>query len=520
MDAADRELLDFLQSPASHEHRRSVYEMLGVPVEEPSVFYLIPLPNLVEVVRSGGIACRNGVQNRRVDLSSPEVQGKREHALSLKGDPWFRRTVVHDCVNLFWNPLNLTLYAFRRNALFAAHSTPNQVDEDVTVVCILRIPLAALLKSDDWKWALTGANAAGAGGGSTWDAGSYASDAWPWQQVYNGNRFTENRLRSAEILLHRGDATASAPVPVVAVAEILVEFGAGPRARAAIPEFSRQIREVAHDEVFAAREELLPYEVKGFGSLWAWERNTKRDVSALGAILHAFPEVAGDVAGPMNVDRFERERVAIGLHGVAHVTRVMFWTFLLTVMSGFEEEVIRACLLAGALHDLCRVNNDDEPEHGTLAAEKFEGEIRERVGGTLTQDVLDAIEYHSRPDGEYARRDNLVWQVLKDADALDRGRFGTPVTPAKEKTADSNGCRTGMLRLPMLQDERVATEFAWMAWRFVKLSQYASWDRDGNSYPVLVDRVLAGARAAMPFVDVGNDRQRIVRLIAAIEGRI
>jgi hypothetical protein len=519
MDKYDQELLQFLTLPRAIEQRRATYEQLGIPVDQPSVFYVVALANLVQIVESGGIACRNNVPAPAVELSSTEIQGRRERLVPLKAAAGFRSKSIHNCLNLFWNPINNTLHAFRRNAVFAAHANPNGVQDDIAVVCILCIPLDRIFEQGDWKWAIASGNVAGSvEHAPTWLRAHYSAEEWPWEEIYNGDLYRARRARAAEMLLHSGTADPSAFLPIAAIAEVLVERGAGARARIAVPALADRVREIPTPVVFRPREELIRNEIQGFGSFWRLARNGRLNPEWLGVVFQQFPAFADAAAGPMHANRFGTAYVAAGPHGVGHVTRVMFWAFVISLLSEQAESVTEACLVAASIHDLERFNNDPEPEHGRLASLAHSELVRQKFEATLAADVLEAVEYHSRPDSEYDRRDNnLVWQILKDADALDRGRFGTPI-PIGQEEEGHLGCRLADLRSPHFRasPER-ASELAWFGYRLASLTQYAPWQMHESSYPVLRERVAAAARAALPFMDPRRDHQRLVRFLAGID---
>ena len=109
------------------------------------------------------------------------------------------------------------------------------------------------------------------------------------------------------------------------------------------------------------------------------------------------------------------------LHGLGHAARVMVWT---TVLAG-EGPLFEPALWAAACHDLCRLNEDDDPFHGERAAHW----VREELPRHLEQppDELERIaracHWHCTPDRQVEWRDDLLW-LLKDADGLDRVRLG------------------------------------------------------------------------------------------------
>jgi len=87
---------------------------------------------------------------------------------------------------------------------------------------------------------------------------------------------------------------------------------------------------------------------------------------------------------------------------------------------------------------------------------------------------VSAVRMHGVADEECPpeRRDHL-WQILKDADGLERGRFGWP-------GSEERGCSVKMLRLEYLGSVRSAdsarTYLPWMAYQLSRITRYSQWD--------------------------------------------
>lgn len=121
---------------------------------------------------------------------------------------------------------------------------------------------------------------------------------------------------------------------------------------------------------------------------------------------------------------------ATGLHGLGHAARVLVWADLLAMRMqedgiAVDREAVR---WAATLHDVRRVNDGRDVEHGT----RCDAWVRKEAGGLLrgvTAKRLGRIAYccnwHVPPDGASpAMTPELV--CLKDADALDRVRLNGP----------------------------------------------------------------------------------------------
>lgn len=116
-----------------------------------------------------------------------------------------------------------------------------------------------------------------------------------------------------------------------------------------------------------------------------------------------------------------------GIHDPRHLYRVMIATAL--VAQKLDEP--RRGLLAfcgGFIHDQARINNGGDPGHGPRAAKtkwNMHNAIWEKY--ELTQDEQDyvrsAVSLHCTGHDCGFKVDNLVKQILHDADSFDRCRF-------------------------------------------------------------------------------------------------
>lgn len=114
-------------------------------------------------------------------------------------------------------------------------------------------------------------------------------------------------------------------------------------------------------------------------------------------------------------------------HGIAHTTRVLFGAFLLVNnMDVLHEEEKEAVYYAAIIHDLGKTSDREGPTHGESSAFLYTDKISEYISDTsLSVKTLEAIKYHSVDDWScpIEVRNNKIWEILKDADALDRSRF-------------------------------------------------------------------------------------------------
>jgi HD superfamily phosphodiesterase len=122
------------------------------------------------------------------------------------------------------------------------------------------------------------------------------------------------------------------------------------------------------------------------------------------------------------------------IHGTGHATRVTTHAVELATVLGLADWQVEAARLAGLWHDIGREHDGGDYFHGARSAGKIVGlGLHRGVERPVLEAALLAVTYHSAEDrrGEEASRYTknpaaalAVYRVLKDADALDRVRFG------------------------------------------------------------------------------------------------
>jgi HD superfamily phosphodiesterase len=122
------------------------------------------------------------------------------------------------------------------------------------------------------------------------------------------------------------------------------------------------------------------------------------------------------------------------IHGVGHARRVTAHAFELAMALRLPAWQVEAARLAGLWHDIGREHDGGDYFHGARSAGKVIGLGLHRGVAPATLEVaLLAVTFHNVPDswgeraaGEASDRTSAlaVFRVLKDADALDRVRFG------------------------------------------------------------------------------------------------
>lgn len=114
-------------------------------------------------------------------------------------------------------------------------------------------------------------------------------------------------------------------------------------------------------------------------------------------------------------------------HGINHLYRV-------SILSGMIHELVREdyddlndttlihVMMAGLFHDIGRENDEEDTEHGKRSIE-----LLDKHHIHISKDMRQIIEYHCKDDIQFPQcssKIQIMYQILKDADALDRVRFG------------------------------------------------------------------------------------------------
>lgn len=123
-------------------------------------------------------------------------------------------------------------------------------------------------------------------------------------------------------------------------------------------------------------------------------------------------------------------------HGINHNERVLFWAYFLAFQTNLDPVSIRIVLDGAKYHDIGRKNDLLDPKHGARSASM----IAQVVDDPIYQDernlnlLKGIVELHSQTDKnaskiikkyeiENEQLFDLLFQILKDADALDRVRL-------------------------------------------------------------------------------------------------
>jgi len=114
-------------------------------------------------------------------------------------------------------------------------------------------------------------------------------------------------------------------------------------------------------------------------------------------------------------------------HGISHTMRVLFGTcLLLHYTDDIPDDTKEAILYSAIIHDLGKTSDKEGSIHGENSAKLYMTKIQQYISNeNLQNSVLEAVKYHSVDDKDCPKemQNDVIWKVLKDADALDRGRF-------------------------------------------------------------------------------------------------
>lgn len=117
-----------------------------------------------------------------------------------------------------------------------------------------------------------------------------------------------------------------------------------------------------------------------------------------------------------------------GIHGISHVTRVLFWAdHLASLIAGPDSLRLPELRWAAVCHDVARENDGRDPEHGMRAAAWVREQLpllRPAATAHVNLDLVAELCYWHLPPDRVTPRMTTELMILKDADALDRIRLG------------------------------------------------------------------------------------------------
>jgi hypothetical protein len=123
-------------------------------------------------------------------------------------------------------------------------------------------------------------------------------------------------------------------------------------------------------------------------------------------------------------------------HGIQHNERVSLFAYYLCTKLKLNEIDTKISLYASMYHDIGRKNDFEDPLHGRQSANKLD-ELHLDLKGNELNILKSIITCHSLPDTDFNKiaeeykindynRALQLFQILKDADGLDRARLNHP----------------------------------------------------------------------------------------------
>lgn len=122
------------------------------------------------------------------------------------------------------------------------------------------------------------------------------------------------------------------------------------------------------------------------------------------------------------------------VHGIWHIERTALWCGILCMELGVKGRMMELCTVSALYHDIGRIDEREDREHGRRGAELFKSAFPEYTG--RERDLICAlIEAHSLDDSDsrnimekfvlndYDPEYQMLLRILKDADALERFRL-------------------------------------------------------------------------------------------------
>ncbi len=496
MDESSRQFIEFLKS--LRNEKDNFNQKIQADPGRAFVYYLAPLSNIIRIFESEGILPRN-MANNYDDLSDYTIQNNREKTVQLCNARFIYTRRLHDCVNFFLNPLNKTYYAFRRNALIRRNDDLNS-----GVVGILEIDLERLLHPENTAWFVSDGNLA------VRNSKDHNYSDFSWENIYSIKSvqdyqdYSIDQARSAEFLLYIDEKGKPGCVSVEWINRLLIFQGDMSRINESIRDI-RGVHIIQEDSrVFVLGDRL--YNDKLFADQLSGIIDATEKTIILTRVIHRLMVIEREL--DFNLKKgFINPGIAINhIHGLAHVTRVMFWILMLSEILRekdypIDDFDVTTALYAGFFHDLCRENDREEPHHGYNAAVKYTPHIKKHLRSEYVRKCIEAIAYHSIDDDP--ANSDLAWRLLKDADALDRGRFDKPYS--------NRGCIFQKLILPIFTDEPVlAQNLLYGAYYLAKVTGYINWT--DNACQDLATTILSSlTRVYETLEDQDEDRIRGIR---------
>ena len=467
MDNLGKDLLDYLSTSTLKEAKKELYQELNAFDNEVNVYYLVSLSNLKSIVNDEGIKCRNVVESG-IDLSGFGVQSMRDKIIEMGRNDDRVNKKIHDCVSFFLNPKNSTFFAFQRNSLLK-----DALDDTYGIVCILEMSMSDFFKTDYIYWNISNKNLASPSAESGFLKQKY--EKFDWQSIFREKEHIENKGRSAEFVVYYENPSSAVSnlIPTSFIKRILVSEQDEITVKKNMPLLHDKVYSLKNNNIFKSKIELLGSDKK----LIKYNIITLDEIGIptkkFCDLISTFSDFRRKLGCNLTEEHFEKKYMANSYHGIGHTIRVMFWIHVLCYLSRISLPIEEATQYAAFIHDLCRESNNKDMEHGLKAVSRYKYFLEDHVQHNHIDNCKIAVVFHCKGDKEF-RNKNLVWELLKDADSLDRGRFSYP--------QGQKGCDVNHLRLSIFKDStKLKKNLAWMAYRIAKITHHTTW----KEYPFI-----------------------------------
>ena len=505
MENYSKELINFLNSDKIKKTRLKLYKHLGADLDKIFIYYLVPFENLKLIIKGNGIKCRDNTKDIVCDLSGHNVQKKRHNMIFFKRNFFeknkFSEKKIHQCLNFFFNPTNFTLWAFQRNQVL---NNQRNNRNNYYNICILELDLEKVFTEIDPKWTISEKNLA-SNDFASFSKQKYEKFKWDYMLSLKSN-FSDNnekelnQYRSAEFIIFNGtdEQINSNDLPLSYINRIMVTEDQLDTVKTEFPSFAEKIE--VRQSLFFEKKNLLSYEEKFISYIIELDNRNLITLPNLIKILLDFYKISNDKDFNIKADRFE-DNMAFGQHGIGHTIRVMFWVHFLANQLNLEFDDYISSLYAALCHDLGKSADNDNEKHGLKSFKKYESFLENAIKDKIQfNQCKDAIIFHSIEDNRCpTEKKNLIWKILKDADALDRGRFGKPDS--------EKGCKGEFFRLDFLKNNlelnRILKELAFLLYKFSSYTNFGN--KEIKTSHILINEIITSISA---YKDVLNDNQK------------
>jgi len=138
-----------------------------------------------------------------------------------------------------------------------------------------------------------------------------------------------------------------------------------------------------------------------------------------------------------------------GIHALSHTKRVLLLSLIISYLEKYSEEDSNLLCLAAVYHDIGRINDGYDPNHGIASYEKLINKKLLELADHQEQEILKfLIHNHAIPDQSAYKKLNYykltdvdrtlrLYDAFKDADGLDRVRI-KDLNPEYLRTASAH----------------------------------------------------------------------------------